>query len=61
MPRGGKREGAGRPYGSRSSYRTLMTKSGAPKEGTTGLLLQAMGKAPLKASDALGLLQGGLS
>jgi hypothetical protein len=34
-----------------------MTKSGAPKEGTTVLLLQALGKAPLKASDALGLLQ----
>jgi len=56
MPRGGKREGAGRKPGVRvGPYRTI--SKAIPTRATTNLLLQMQGKAPLRAQDALGLLQ----
>src|SRR6516225_9675542 len=55
MPRGGRREGAGRPNGSRSKYRPVTVEM--PKQGTVSLLLAAAGKEPLRAEDAVGLLR----
>jgi hypothetical protein len=49
--RGGYRAGAGRPRGSKSSTRSLM------KPIPTNIILVAAAQPPLRAADALGLLQ----
>jgi hypothetical protein len=49
--RGGYRAGAGRPRGSKSSTRSLT------KPIPTNIILVAAGQPPLRAADALGLLQ----